>query len=92
MATLKGDDEGEEMVPSSEGWPPPWGWKMVFSVTTAKSPSVPCLNRARLASSRAENGQMADMTVWRVWSLALWWKARYVRAATVLPCGGGCVS
>lgn len=34
---------GEEMVPMSEGWPPPWGWKIVAGVMRTWSASVPGL-------------------------------------------------
>lgn len=43
-------------MPTSEGWPPPWGWNIVDVVVRTESASVPDLKRARLASARVSKG------------------------------------
>lgn len=53
------------MLPSSEGWPPPWGWKIVSSVVRMKSWSgsgSAALKRLRLASDRSVR-RLEDVTL-----------------------------
>ena len=57
------------MLPSSEGWPPPWGWKIVSSVVRMKSCSgsgSAALNRLRFASDSSESGQKEVILVFSV--------------------------
>jgi hypothetical protein len=72
---------GEVMVPVSEGWPPPCGWKIVCGVMMAKSVEVPVLKSWRLGSARLGKGRIWVMVVLRLWSLALVWKVRVVLVA-----------
>lgn len=79
--TVKVDSVEEELMwPSSEGWPPPCGWKSVWSVIMTwelGGRGMP-LKAARLASSRVDAEKMDLITADKVVSLALCWKARYV--------------
>lgn len=76
-------EEMAVMVPSSDGCPPPCGWKIVASVMTTWSSSVPCLKSARLESSNEAKGRTAWMVVRRVCWVEVW-NVRIVRAMAVV--------
>jgi len=64
------------MMPTSEGWPPPCGWKIVCSVMTTWSSSLACLNRDWLASSNDVAERIDRTAVAREYNFALCWNAR----------------
>lgn len=64
------------MLPSSEGWPPPWGWKIVSSQVRMKSwagSGLAALKRLRFASERSEKGWKEVVLVVRVRREASCW-------------------
>ena len=63
-AVEEAEEGRDSMVPVSEGWPPPWGWKIVPAVMTTWCSCVPSLKRARVGSGRSAKGVLLVVVVW----------------------------
>ena len=72
------EDGMEVMVPRSEGWPPPWGWKIVsFVATPTGLEEITFLKRDCSASGRLEMGRQEITVLVSSRSVAsCWYRAR----------------
>lgn len=89
--TEKATEGGEVRVmwPSSEGWPPPCGWKIVEGKVRTKALVGGDLKRDWSGAGREEKGVMVRRVVVWVAREALWWKRSWVGGGGV-DCKEGC--